>query len=95
MAVAGIGQLQRRDQGLVAHHQAVPRFRIHQVARPFQRGALTVRLVPQQRLDPFPMYIRAPFRAKLCRDVVDRGRGVQVLSLHLCQLAYNNAIIVI
>lgn len=68
MPVVGIGKLKRRNQAVIAGHQTIPRRGVHLVTRPFQRGPVPMRLIEQQRLDPFAVDIGGPPGPEYIRD---------------------------
>ena len=83
MPIVRIGKIECRNERLVSRDRTITGRPVHEIARALQGGAVSVRLVAQQRLDPLPMDVRRPFRLEyaarrqLKEDVAD-GRGVGV-----------------
>ncbi len=86
MPVVGIGKLKRRNQVVVTGHQTIPRRAVHPVARPLQRGPVPMRLIEQQRVDPFAVNIGGPPRPENVRDCelkqqVPHGGGIEDIGI--------------
>ena len=64
MTVVGVGKVECGDNRFVSGDQAIPCCPIHEIARPFQGCSITVRFVADQGVDPLPMDVCGPFRAK-------------------------------
>ncbi len=82
MPVVRIGKLKRGNQAVVTGHQTIPRRAIHLVARPLLCGPVPMRLIEQQRVDPFAVDIGGPPRPENVRDCelkqqVPHGGGIE------------------
>ena len=69
MAVVGVGKVEGGDQRFVSSDQAIPCRLVHPIACALEGCSITVRFVAEQGIDPFPMDVSGPLRAK---EIVNR-----------------------
>ena len=69
MTIVGVGKAERGDKRFVSGDQTIPRCFVHESSGAFQRRSTAVRFFSQQGIDPLPVDVAGPFRAK---DILDR-----------------------